>query len=256
MESKEKIEFSKKALYSFLIKKRRNIPFNKLTYLDSGAYADAFRCGDRVFKVTVSYEDFRMAQGVKNGDFKSFTTCYSLDAIEFEGEKLFIIETKYEGKTIGDLFSEDSIDFIICDFLCDWFCYGFHNTEITEEEDLTLAYTELFNDNQDKFLSSSELFKSSEMVRQLFVRFYLFYKTLFVEFSQLGGLVFDYHVYNICYSDERLKVIDFGGGREIAGVITEEIKFIKVKYPKYQSLKNLLQLNHLRFIKNYITLKG
>ena len=158
---KEKIEYSKKILYSYLIKKRRNIPIHKLSYLSSGTFADAFRYKDRVFKVTSSYEDFRMAQKITEGNYSSFTTCYSLDAIEFEGEKLFIIETKYEGKTIGDLFSEDSIDFIICDFLCDWFCYGFHDTEITEEEAMTNAYIELFNDNQDKFLSSSE------MVRQL-----------------------------------------------------------------------------------------
>ena len=64
-----------------------------------------------------------MAQKITEGNYSSFTTCYSLDAIEFEGEKLFIIETKYEGKTIGDLFNEDSINFIICDFLCDWFFY-------------------------------------------------------------------------------------------------------------------------------------
>ena len=54
-----------------------------------------------------------MAQKITEGNYSSFTTCYSLDAIEFEGEKLFIIETKYEGKTIGALFSEDSIDLCI-----------------------------------------------------------------------------------------------------------------------------------------------
>ena len=249
MMCKEKIEYTKKILYSYLIKKRRNIPIHKLSYLSSGSFADVFRYKDRVFKVTSSYEDFKMAQKITEGNYSSFTKCYSLDAIEFEGEKLFIIETKYEGKTIGDLFSEDSIDFIICDFLCDWFCYGFHNTEITEEEDLTLAYTELFNDNQDKFLSSSELFKSSEMVRQLFVRFYLFYKTLFVEFSQLGGLMFDYHVHNVCYDNERLIVIDFGCGGDLM-FVENEINFIKVTYSKYEFLKNSLRFKRMKFLKN------
>ena len=241
MTSKEKIEYSKKILYSYLVKKRRNIPIHKLSYLSSGTFADAFIYKDRVFKVTSSYEDFKMAQKITEGNYSSFTKCYSLDAIEFEGKKLFIIETKYEGKTIGDLFSEDSIDFIICDFLHDWFCYGSHDTEITEEEDLTLAYTELFNDNKDKFLSLSELFRSSEMVRQLFVRFYLFYKTLFTEFSQLGGLVFDYHVHNVCYDNERLIVIDFGCGGNFEHAKKDEINFIKVKYPKYEYIKSILR---------------
>ena len=239
MISKEKIEYSKKILYSYLVKKRRNIPIHKLTYLDSGAFADAFRYKDRVFKVTSSYEDFKMAQKITEGNYSSFTTCYSLDAIEFEGEKLFIIETKYEGKTIGDLFSNDSIDFIICDFLCDWFCYGLYDTEITEEEDITFAYRELFHVNKDKFLSLSEFFSSSELVRQSFVRFYLFYKILFIEFSQLGGLVFDYHVHNVCYNNERLIVIDFGCGGNKRNAV-QEIKFIKIKYPKYEYIKNLL----------------
>ena len=246
---KEKIEYSKKILYSYLIKKRRNIPIHKLSYLSSGTFADAFRYKDRVFKITSSYEDFKMAQKITEGNYSSFTTCYSLDAIEFEGDKLFIIETKYEGKTIGDLFNEDSINFIICDFLCDWFCYGSHDTEISEEEDMTNAYIELFNDNQDKFLSSSELFKSSEMVRQLFVRFYLFYKTLFVEFSQLGGLMFDYHVHNVCYDNERLIVIDFGCGGDLM-FVKNEINFIKVTYPKYEFLKNLLRFKRMKFLKN------
>lgn len=241
MTCKEKIEYSKKILYSYLVKKRRNIPIHKLSYLSSGSFADAFRYKDRVFKITSSYEDFKMAQKITEGNYSSFTTCYSLDAIEFEGKKFFIIETKYEGKTIGDLFSKDSIDFIICDFLCDWFCYGFHDTEITEEEDLTSAYTELFNFNKDKFLSSSELFKSSEMVRQLFVRFYLFYKTLFTEFSQLGGVMFDYHVHNVCYDNERLIVIDFGCGGNLKYAKKDEINFIKVKYPKHEYIKNLLR---------------
>lgn len=244
MTSKEKVEYSKKILYSYLVKKRRNIPIHKLSYLSSGTFADAFRYKDRVFKVTSSYEDFRMAQKITEGNYSSFTKCYSLDAIEFEGEKLFIIETKYEGKTIGDLFSEDSIDFIICDFICDWFCCGFHDTEITEEEDLTLAYTELFNDNKDKFLSSSEL------VRQSFVRFYLFYKTLFTEFSQLEGLMFDYHVHNVCYDNERLIVIDFGCGGEKNNPLKDEINFIKVNYPKYEFLKNLLRFKRMKFLKN------
>ena len=244
MISKEKIEYSKKILYSYLIKKRRNIPIHKLSYLSSGTFADAFRYKDRVFKVTSSYEDFRMAQKITEGNYSSFTTCYSLDAIEFEGKKLFIIETKYEGKTIGDLFNEDSINFIICDFLCDWFCYGSHDTEISEEEDMTNAYIELFNDNQDKFLSSSE------MVRQLFVRFYLFYKTLFVEFSQLGGLMFDYHVHNVCYDNERLIVIDFGCGGGKNNPLKDEINFIKVNYPKYEFLKNLLRFKRMKFLKN------
>ena len=244
MTSKEKFEYSKKILYSYLVKKRRNIPIHKLSYLSSGTFADAFRYKDRVFKVTSSYEDFKMAQKITKGNYSSFTTCYSLDAIEFEGKKLFIIETKYEGKTIGDLFSEDSIDFIICDFLCDWFCYGFHDTEITEEEDLTLAYTELFNDNKDNFLNSSE------SVRQLFVRFYLFYKTLFIEFSQLGGLMFDYHVHNVCYSNGKLKVIDFGCGGNLKYVKKDEINFIKVNYTKYEFLRNLLRFKRMKFLKN------
>ena len=244
MISKENFEYSKKILYSYLIQKRRRIPIDKLVYLDSGSYATVFRYEDRVFKVTSSYEDFRMAQKITEGNYSSFTKCYSLDAIEFEGEKLFIIETKYEGKTIGDLFSEDSIDFIICDFLCDWFYYGFHDTEITEEEDLTLAYTELFNDNKDKFLSSSEL------VRQSFVRFYLFYKTLFIEFSQLDGLMFDYHVYNVCYSNGKLKVIDFGCGGGKNNPLKDGINFIKVNYPKYEFLRNLLRFKRMKFLKN------
>ena len=244
MGSKEKIEFSKKALYSYLIKKRRNIPFNKLTYLDSGAYADAFRCGDRVFKVTVSYEDFRMAQEIKNGDFKSFTTCYSLDAIEYEGKRLFIIETRYEGKSVGDLFNQNDKMRIIGSFICDWFCYGSHDTEISEEQDCTLAYKEFLNDY------SSKSTNTDADLRKCFVEFYVFYKTLYTEFRELDGWIFDYHIYNVCYSDGRLKVIDFGCGREITKVITEEIKFIKVKCPKYQLLKNLLRLNRLRIIKN------
>ena len=142
-----------------------------------------------------------MAQKITEGNYSSFTTCYSLDAIEFDGEKLFIIETKYEGKTIGDLFNEDSINFIICDFLCDWFCYGSHDTEISEEEDMTNAYIELFNDNQDKFLSSSELFKSSGCG---------------------GDLMF----------------------------VKNEINFIKVTYPKYEFLKNLLRFKRMKFLKN------
>lgn len=243
MTSKEKFEYSKKILYSYLVKKRRNIPIHKLSYLSSGTFADAFRYKDRVFKVTSSYEDFKMAQKITKGNYSSFTTCYSLDAIEFEGKKLFIIETKYEGKTIGDLFSDDSIDFIICDFLCDWFCYGFHDTEITEEEDLTLAYTELFHINKDNFLNSSE------SVRQLFVCFYLFYKTLFIEFSQLGGLMFDYHVHNVCYSNGKLKVIDFGCGGNLKYVKKDEINFIKVNYTKYEFLRNLLRFKRMKFLK-------
>ena len=63
MISKEKFEYSKKILYSYLVKKRRNIPIHKLSYLSSGTFADAFRYKDRVFKVTSSYEDFRMVIG-------------------------------------------------------------------------------------------------------------------------------------------------------------------------------------------------
>lgn len=244
MTSKEKVENSKKILYSYLVKKRRNIPIHKLSYLSSGCFADAFRYKDRVFKVTLSYEDFKMAQKITEGNYNSFTKCYSLDAIEFEGKKLFIIETKYEGKTIGDLFSEGSINRIICDFLCDWFCYGLHDTEITEEEDITLAYTELFHINKDKLLDSSEL------VRQSFVRFYLFYKTLFIEFSQLDGLMFDYHVHNVCYDNERLIVIDFGCGAGKNNPLKDGINFIKVNYPKYEFLKNLLRFKRMKFLKN------
>ena len=54
MMCKEKIEYSKKILYSYLIKKRRNIPIHKLSYLSSGSSADAFRYKDRVFKITSS----------------------------------------------------------------------------------------------------------------------------------------------------------------------------------------------------------
>ena len=241
MTRKEKFEYSKKILYSYLVKKRRNIPIHELSYLSSGTFADAFRYKDRVFKVTSSYEDFKMAQKITEGNYSSFTKCYSLDAIEFKGKKLFIIETKYEGKTIGDLFSNGSIDFIICDFLCDWFCYGFHDTEITEEEDLTLAYTELFHINKDNFLNSSE------SVRQSFVRFYLFYKTLFIEFSQLGGLMFDYHVHNVCYDNERLIVIDFGCGGGKSSPLEDGITFIKVNYPKYEFLRNLLRFKCMKF---------
>ena len=244
MTSKERINYIKKILYSYLIQKRRRIPIDKLVYLDSGSYATVFRYEDRVFKVTSSYEDFKMAQKITEGNYSSFTKCYSLDAIEFEGEKLFIIETKYEGKTIGDLFSEDSIDFIICDFLCDWFWYEFHDPEITEEEEITIAYTELFHINKDKLLTSSEL------VRQSFVRFYLFYKTLFIEFSQLDGLMFDYHVYNVCYSNGKLKVIDFGCGGDLEYVKKDEINFIKVNYPKYEFLRNLLRFKRMKFLKN------
>lgn len=249
MMCKEKIEYSKKILYSYLIQKRRRIPITKLVYLNSGSFATVFRYEDRVFKVTSSYEDFRMAEEIMRGNYSSFTQCYSLDAIEFESEEFYIIETKYEGKTIGDLYAENHINRIICGFLCDWFYYGSHDTEISEEEDMTNAYIELFNDNQDKFLSSSELFKSSEMVRQLFVRFYLFYKTLFVEFSQLGGLMFDYHVHNVCYDNERLIVIDFGCGGNLM-FVKNEINFIKVTYPKYEFLKNLLRLKRMKFLKN------
>ena len=241
MTRKEKFEYSKKILYSYLVKKRRNIPIHELSYLSSGTFADAFRYKDRVFKVTSSYEDFKMAQKITEGNYSSFTKCYSLDAIEFKGKKLFIIETKYEGKTIGDLFSNGSIDFIICDFLCDWFCYGLHDTEITEEEDLTLAYTELFHINKDNFLNSSE------SVRQSFVRFYLFYKTLFIEFSQLGGLMFDYHVHNVCYDNERLIVIDFGCGGGKSSPLEDGITFIKVNYPKYEFLRNLLRFKCMKF---------
>ena len=90
MGKEEKVEYSKKILYSYLVKKRRNIPIHELSYLSSGTYADAFRYKDRVFKVTSSYEDFKMAQKITEGNYSSFTTCYSLDAIEFEGEKLFM----------------------------------------------------------------------------------------------------------------------------------------------------------------------
>ena len=100
MASKEKVEYSKKILYSYLIQKRRRISIDKLVYLDSGSYATVFRYEDRVFKVTSSYEDFRMAEEIMRGNYSSFTQCYSLDAIEFESEEFYIIETKYEGKGV------------------------------------------------------------------------------------------------------------------------------------------------------------
>ena len=236
MTSKEKVEYSKKILYSFLVKKRRNIPIHKLSYLSSGFFADAFRYEDRVFKVTSSYEDFKMAKKITEGNYSSFTKCYSLDAIEFEGEKLFIIETKYEGKTISDLFSEEDINFIICDFLCDWFFYDPHNTEITEEEDLTLAYSEISN-----IYGRGKFSGSPNEVRELFVNFYLFYKVLFTEFKQLGGFTFDYHAANVCYNNGGLKVIDFGFGEGESSPLEDGINFIKVEYPKYEYLRNLLR---------------
>ena len=244
MISKEKIEYSKKILYSYLVKKRRNIPIHKLSYLSSGSFADAFRYKDRVFKVTSSYEDFKMAQKITEGNYSSFTTCYSLDAIEFEGEKLFIIETKYEGKTIGDLFSEGSINFIICDFLCDWFCYSHHNTEIPEVEDLARAYTDILN------ICGKKVSDSPDKLRELFVDSYLFYKVLFTEFTKLGGLAFDYHVHNVCYSNGKLKVIDFGCGGKLKDINKDGINFIKVNYPKYEFLRNLLRFKRMKFLKN------
>ena len=244
MISKEKVEYSKKILYSYLVKKRRNIPIHKLSYLSSGSFADAFRYKDRVFKITSSYEDFKMAQKITEGNYSSFTTCYSLDAIEFEGEKLFIIETKYEGKTIGDLFNEDSINFIICDFLCDWFCYSYHNTEIPEVEDLARAYAEILD------IYGKKVSDSPDKLRELFVDSYLFYKVLFTEFTKLGGLAFDYHVHNVCYSNGKLKVIDFGCGGNFKYAKKDEINFIKVNYPKYEFLKNLFGLKRMKFLKN------
>lgn len=234
MTSKEKFEYSKKILYSYLVKKRRNIPIHELSYLSSGTFADAFRYKDRVFKVTSSYEDFKMAQKITEGNYSSFTKCYSLDAIEFKGKKLFIIETKYEGKTIGDLFSNGSIDFIICDFLCDWFCCGLHQPLIPDEEDLEEVYREI--------VSGRERVRDllTDEVKQSLVEFYLFYKNLYTEYQNLEGRIFDYHIFNICYKDGTLKVIDFGCGGNKRNAV-QEIKFIKIKYPKYEYIKNLLR---------------
>ena len=234
MTSQERINYIKKILYSYLIQKRRRIPIDKLVYLDSGSYATVFRYEDRVFKVTSSYEDFRMAEEIMRGNYSSFTQCYSLDAIEFESEEFYIIETKYEGKTIGDLYAENHINRIICDFLCDWFYYGLHRPEIPEEEDLEEVYKEI--------VSGRERVRDllTDEVKQSLVEFYLFYKNLYTEYKNLEGRIFDYHIFNICYKDGTLKVIDFGcGGNKRNSV--QKINFIKVKYPKYEYIKNLLR---------------
>ena len=234
MTSQERINYIKKILYSYLIQKRRRTPIDKLVYLDSGSFATVFRYEDRVFKVTSSYEDFRMAEEIMRGNYSSFTQCYSLDAIEFESEEFYIIETKYEGKTIGDLYAENHINRIICDFLCDWFYYGLHRPEIPEEEDLEEVYKEI--------VSGRERVRDllTDEVKQSLVEFYLFYKNLYTEYKNLEGRIFDYHIFNICYKDGTLKVIDFGcGGNKRNSV--QKINFIKVKYPKHEYIKNLLR---------------
>ena len=243
MTSKERINYIKKILYSYLIQKRRRIPIDKLVYLDSGSYATVFRYEDRVFKVTSSYEDFRMAEEIMRGNYSSFTQCYSLDAIEFEREEFYIIETKYEGKTIGDLYGENHINRIICDFLCDWFYCGLHRPEISEGEDLEEVYREI--------VSGRERVRDllTDEVKQSLVEFYLFYKNLYTEYKNLEGRFFDYHIFNICYRDGTLKVIDFGcGGNKRNSV--QKINFIKVNYPKYEFLRNLLRFKRMKFLKN------
>ncbi len=240
MTSKERIDYIKKILYSYLIQKRRRISIDKLVYLDSGSYATVFRYEDRVFKVTSSYEDFRMAEEIMRGNYSSFTQCYSLDAIEFEREEFYIIETKYEGKTIGDLYDENHINRIICDFLCDWFCYGLHRPEIPEEEGLEEVYKEIFSDLEIKGDGHSTRALLTNEGNKSFVEFYLFYKNLYSEYKNLEGRSFDYHIFNICYRDGTLKVIDFGCGGNKRNAV-QEIKFIKIKYPKYEYLKNLLR---------------
>ena len=234
MTSQERINYIKKILYSYLIQKRRRIPIDKLVYLDSGSYATVFRYEDRVFKVTSSYEDFRMAEEIMRGNYSSFTQCYSLDAIEFESEEFYIIETKYEGKTIGDLYAENHINRIICDFLCDWFYRDLHRPEISEEEDLEGVYREI--------VSGRERVRDllTDEVKQSLVEFYLFYKNLYTEYQNLGGRIFDYHIFNICYKDGTLKVIDFGCGGNKRNAV-QEIKFIKIKYPKYEYIKSILR---------------
>ena len=234
MTSQERINYIKKILYSYLIQKRRRIPIDKLVYLDSGSYATVFRYEDRVFKVTSSYEDFRMAEEIMRGNYSSFTQCYSLDAIEFESEEFYIIETKYEGKTIGDLYAENHINRIICDFLCDWFYCDLHRPEISEEEDLEGVYREI--------VSGRERVRDllTDEVKQSLVEFYLFYKNLYTEYQNLGGRIFDYHIFNICYKDGTLKVIDFGCGGNKRNAV-QEIKFIKIKYPKYEYIKSILR---------------
>ena len=240
MTSKERIDYIKKILYSYLIQKRRKIPIDKLVYLDSGSYATVFRYEDRVFKVTSSYEDFRMAEEIMRGNYSSFTQCYSLDAIEFEREEFYIIETKYEGKTIGDLYGENHINRIICDFLCDWFCCGLHQPLIPDEEDLEEVYREI--------VSGRERVRDllTDEVKQSLVEFYLFYKNLYTEYQNLEGRIFDYHIFNICYKDGTLKVIDFGCGGNKRNAV-QEIKFIKIKYPKYEYIKNLLRFKCMKF---------
>lgn len=214
------VVFGKKLLVSYLKTFRTDVNVNDIYFLAEGTCAMAFAYKDRVFKITNDLEDFRLAKMIYQKEFKTFTKCFFTDAIKFDEEECYIIETKNEGHTVEFLY-EDNDEFMYSLFgnMCSFFRY--YEGNFTQFPNVIEKFCDYANQDLDMPYEGNIL----DTIQNVFN----FFEKVTEEFKQVNGRMnsFDFHQKNICFNGEEYKVIDYGyaGGKEF----TDEERDINYK---------------------------
>ena len=194
----------KELLKKYLKEYRKDIKCNSLKIIGKGSMGVAYKNGNKVFKITTDFHDFLLAREGLKRNYDFFAKVYSVDAIQYGGSYLYILEVEYCGETLRQDFSSFDSD---------------------ESDNMFLSiYNEIFEVFTGNYYYGETIY-FGEVKRRLLYRFdknvYDKFKAeikyIYSTFKKLENLCrrkglkyFDYHASNVCFIDGKIKVIDFG----------------------------------------------
>ena len=194
----------KELLNKYLKEYRKDINCRSLKIIGEGCMGVAYKNGNKVFKLTTDFHDFLLAREGLKRNYDFFAKVYSVDAVQYDSSYLYILEVEYCGETLREEYTPKDVDKIDNTFLC--------------------LYDEIFDVFTINYYYNKAIYFDEvkrRLIRYFDVETYNKFKSeikyVYSTFKKLENLCrgkklkyFDYHSSNVCFINDKIKVIDFG----------------------------------------------
>ena len=194
----------KELLNKYLKEYRKDIKRNSLKIIGEGCMGVAYKNGNKVFKLTTDFHDFLLAREGLKRNYDFFAKVYSVDAIQYGGKYLYILEVEYCGKTLRQeylSFDSDESD----------------NTFLSIYNEISEIFADKYYRGETSYFGEVKQRLFYHFDEDVYDKFKAEIKYIYSVFKKLEKLCrrkelkyFDYHASNVCLIDGKIKVIDFG----------------------------------------------
>ena len=194
----------KKLLIEYLKEYRKDINCRSLKRIGKGGMGVAYKNGNKVFKLTTDFHDFLLAREGLKRNYDFFAKVYSVDAIQYGGKYLYILEVEYCGKTLRQeylSFDSDESD----------------NTFLSIYNEIFEVFTDNYYRGETSYFGEVKQRLFYHFDEDVYDKFKAEIKYIYSVFKKLEKLCrrkelkyFDYHASNVCFINDKIKVIDFG----------------------------------------------